>query len=65
MAKKVIDLNGPEGNAFVLLGYARRLCKQLNREWEPIQAEMQSGDYEHLLKVFKREFCDYFRLVKR
>ena len=24
-----IDLNGPEGNAFVLLGYASRLGKQI------------------------------------
>ena len=24
-----IDLTGPEGNAFVLLGYASRFCKQL------------------------------------
>jgi len=65
MAKKVINLQGPEGNAFVLMGYGRSLCKQLKRDWEPIQAEMMEGDYEHLVKVFKREFCDYFRLVKK
>jgi hypothetical protein len=65
MAKQVINLNGPEGNAFVLMGYGRSLCRQLKRDWEPIQTEMMSGDYENLVKVFKREFCDYFRLVKK
>ena len=27
--KRVIDLNGPEGNAFYLLGTAMSLCKQI------------------------------------
>ena len=27
--KRVIDLNGPEGNAFYILGTARSLCKQI------------------------------------
>ena len=27
--KRVIDLNGPEGNAFCLLGTAMSLCKQI------------------------------------
>ena len=27
----IIDLTGPEGNAFVLLGYAKRFAKQLER----------------------------------
>jgi hypothetical protein len=25
----VIDLTGPDGNAFVLMGYARRLARQI------------------------------------
>jgi hypothetical protein len=51
-----IDLTGPDGNAFVLMGYARRLAKQLDLDPEKIVADMQSGDYEHLVSVFERHF---------
>jgi len=65
MARKIsINLNGPEGNAWVLMGKGHSLCKQLHRDFEPIQKEMMEGDYENLCKVFKREFGDYYRLVK-
>ena len=30
----VIDLTGPEGNAFVLIGYAQRFARQLQVIWE-------------------------------
>lgn len=51
-----IDLLGPDGNAFVLLGIAKSFCKQLSKDWDAINKEMTSGDYENLLKVFDREF---------
>ena len=62
-----IDLTGPEGNAFVLLGYAKRYAKQLGMSGakaERIIYEMQSGDYENLLNVFDREFGDYVTLYR-
>ena len=43
----IIDLTGPDGNAFVLMGYANRLSRQIGINPEPILAEMQSGDYEN------------------
>ncbi len=55
----VIDLTGPDGNAFALIGYAARLSDQLgwSRErFSMLQDEMMSGDYENLLQVFDREF---------
>lgn len=30
----VIDLTGPDGNVFVLMGYARRFARQLKELWE-------------------------------
>ena len=39
----VVDLTGPDGNAFALMGLASRLAKQLGIE-SPT-AEMMSGDY--------------------
>ena len=34
-----IDLSGPEGNAFVLIGYAGKWAKQLSLDSKAIQAE--------------------------
>lgn len=51
-----IDLTGPEGNAYVLLGYARRWSDQLGLDGDAIIKEMQSGSYENLVTVFDREF---------
>ena len=62
--KKEIDLTGPQGNAFVLLGIARDLARQLKRDPDVITEEMQSGDYENLISVFDREFGDYVDLVR-
>ena len=62
--KPIIDLTGPEGNAFVLLGYARRWAKQLNLDWAPIEEGMMSGDYEHLLSVLEKHFGDYIILER-
>lgn len=59
-----IDLTGPEGNAFFLLGTAKRLAQQLGRDSEPILTEMQSGNYENLLSVFEREFGDFVVLYR-
>ena len=47
----VIDLTGPDGNAFALMAYARRFGKQLELDWKSIIEEMKSGDYENLIKV--------------
>lgn len=60
----VIDLTGPDGNAFVLLGTARNLAKQLRKDPKAITEEMMSGDYENLLNVFDREFGDYVILER-
>ena len=52
----IIDLTGPDGNAFVLMGTAVNLAKQLGKDGKAIREEMMAGDYEHLLSVFDREF---------
>lgn len=54
-----VDLTGPEGNAYCLLGMAKRWAEQLDKEWEPIHKDATSGDYEHLLSVLDREFGKY------
>ena len=57
--KQVIDLTGPEGNAFYLLGTASKLCKQIgisSERTDEILDEMRSSDYENLIKVFDKYF---------
>lgn len=67
LEKTVIDLTGPDGNAFVLLGIASKLGKQLELDQErreEIRIEMTSGDYENLIKVFDENFGDYVDLER-
>ena len=59
-----IDLTGSEGNAFVLLGYASKLAKQLKLDKEKIRKEMMDGDYENLVKVFDKYFGDFVILYR-
>ena len=62
--KPVIDLTGPEGNAFCLMGYARRYARQLGLDSDKVIGEMMRGDYENLLNVFDSYFGDYVILEK-
>jgi len=58
-----VDLKGPQGNAFCLMGYAQTLAKNFGVDAEPIIEDMQSGDYKHLCEVFEKYFGDYVELV--
>lgn len=62
--KKEIDLSGPEGNAFVLIGYAKQYAKALEMDFEPILEDMTSGDYEHLIEAFDVLFGEYVDLAR-
>jgi hypothetical protein len=55
----VIDLTGPAGNAYALLGNARHWAKELELDWEEIHKEATSGDYENLVETLDKYFGDY------
>ena len=59
-----IDLTGPQGNAFYLLGTAKNLAKQLDLNGLVIMEDMQSGDYENLLEVFDKHFGNIVTLYR-
>ena len=62
-----IDLTGPCGNAFYLLGQAKKFCKNLDMEPEEsdrILEDMQSDDYEHLVEVFDEHFGNFVTLIR-
>lgn len=59
-----IDLTGPQGNAFYLLGTAKKLANQLGLDSDEILNEMKSGDYENLIQVFDKNFGSFVTLYK-
>ena len=59
-----IDLTGPQGNAFFLLGTAKNLASQLGLDGNQIMEEMKSGDYENLLQVFDKNFGSIVTLYR-
>jgi len=60
----VIDLTGPDGNAFALMAYAGRFAKQLGLNKEEIINDMMSSDYENLLRVFDKHFGSFVILER-
>ena len=65
--KTEIDLTGPAGNAFALLGNAQKLAKDLGwskKETEDLLTSMRSGDYENLIEEFDKAFGDYVDLLR-
>lgn len=59
-----IDLTGPQGNAFFLLGTAVSLARQLGLNSEKVCEEMKEKDYEHLVKTFDNYFGDFVTLYR-
>jgi hypothetical protein len=64
--KVEIDLTGPQGNVFNLIGVAMDLGREINRrrggnyiDIKSIQEDMMSSDYEHAIEVLEKHFGDY------
>lgn len=60
-----IDLSGPQGNAFALMGVASRLCRTLGLDFKVIDEELKTGDYDNLLETMERHFGDYILMYNR
>lgn len=54
--KPELVLVGTDGNAFALLGKARRVAIENDMDWEKIQKEAMAGDYDHLLATLMKYF---------
>tara|TARA_R110002074_G_scaffold116180_1_gene247323 strand:+ start:2118 stop:2342 length:225 start_codon:yes stop_codon:yes gene_type:complete len=66
-SERIIDLTGPQGNAFYLLGIANSTSKQLGHtkeEREKILNDMREGDYEQLIQVFDHNFGTIYTLER-
>ena len=60
-----IDIEGSDGNAFALLGYAKSFAKQLDWDAKAITDEMKAGDYDHLLDTFEKHFGSIVEIIGR
>ena len=60
---RTIDLGGPDGNSFSLLGIAAGALRELNRDPDMFIKIMTAGDYKHLVTTFDELLGDYFTLV--
>ena len=54
-----INLDGPQGNANVLMATAINLANQVGLDGDKIIVEMKSGDYINLVKIFDKYFGKY------
>ena len=60
-------MTGPDGNAYVIMGYAKRFGKQIGMSDSYIKEmleKMMSSDYENLIKVFDDEFGSVVTLYR-
>jgi len=57
--KLTLNLDGPDGNAYVLLGTCKGIAKQLGLDWMPISEEARSDDYTHLVKTLNKYFGEF------
>lgn len=59
MSKPVLKIIGADGNAFAILGVARRTAREAGWDKEKIEkffAEAVAGDYDHLLNTCSKYF---------
>jgi len=57
--KPKLKLVGMDGNAFMILGLAKRAAdkaKWTTAKWETVRTEMMEGDYDHLLRTAVKHF---------
>ena len=63
----IIDLTGPDGNAFALIVYAKRFAEQLGyskEDQDQLLELMTSGDYENLIEIFDDHFGSFVILER-
>lgn len=62
-----LDLTGPNGNAFIVVGTIAKLMRKLKFHPDQITAvtkEMMSKDYEHLIATAEKHFGQYINFCR-
>ncbi len=55
----IIELSGESGNAFYILGMVKKCCDKTGQDWDAINKEMTSGDYNNLIAVVEKHFDNF------
>ena len=62
--KLEIDLTGPDGNVFYIIGQGRKFCKQLGLDTNEFTTKMMSSDYENAVTTFDEYFGEFVTLLR-
>jgi len=62
---EVIDLSGPHGNVFYIMGRAKVVAMDKGINPVPILEDMRSGDYDHTLDVVEKELGEHICFTRR
>lgn len=54
----IIDLNGPDGNAYFIIGTVKKVAEDKGLDWKEIVTRLTSGDYQNILNIVEEEFGD-------
>lgn len=62
-----IDATTPDGNAYAIMGYVRRLLEASQRieEWPAAQKRMMSGNYDNLCDVAEEVTFGSIKIINR
>lgn len=63
--KIIINLTGPKGNIFYILGLVKKLSKELNYDFNKIHNEVLNGNYTNAIKVIEKYFGEYIIFIKK
>ena len=64
---RVVDLRGPEGNAYAVMGLVKSVLKQIGYDKDHIDEvirNMMSSDYDHLIEVADEHIGHIYTFVK-
>lgn len=61
--RPVIDLDGPEGNVFALIGIGIKWCRDTGDDPKKFAADMKAGTYVDAVKTFDRYFGAHVDIV--
>ena len=61
--RPIIDLGGPEGNAFALIAIGRKYARQLGMDSEQVTKDLSNIPYDDLVRKFERLFGEYVDIV--
>lgn len=67
-SQREIDLDGPDGNAMMMVALADSTAHQLDYnedERKKLKEDLMSSNYVHLVKTFDKHFGEYFTLYTK